>query len=165
MKKNLSVAVVGAGMGGLAVAATLQRVGIEVQVYDQAARFGRIGACRVGAMAARCSSAMPPHPMTPYMAQGAATDAARTSKAPSSATRLTAGLTHRFCRRSPARTPGCGRSAAATPAGFTVTTPGTRSSISLLHTCHCRLYDQSAPAGRQSVCGGRHAADTLQQLS
>lgn len=44
MKKNLSVAEVGAGMGGLAVAATLQRVGIEVQVYEQATRFGRIGA-------------------------------------------------------------------------------------------------------------------------
>ena len=44
MKKKLSVAVVGAGMGGLAVAATLRRVGIDVQVYEQAARFGRIGA-------------------------------------------------------------------------------------------------------------------------
>src|SRR5512144_2915077 len=45
MKKNkLSVAIVGAGMGGLAVAATLRRVGIDVQVYEQAARFARIGA-------------------------------------------------------------------------------------------------------------------------
>src|SRR3954470_19116356 len=43
-KKNLSIAVIGAGMGGLAVAATLRRVGFEVQVYEQAARFGRIGA-------------------------------------------------------------------------------------------------------------------------
>ncbi|HEX9071928.1 MAG TPA: NAD(P)-binding protein [Pseudolabrys sp.] len=34
MKRNFSVAVVGAGMGGLAVAATLRRVGIEVQVYE-----------------------------------------------------------------------------------------------------------------------------------
>ena len=42
--KKLSVAVVGAGMGGLAVAATLRRVGIDVQVYEQAARFARIGA-------------------------------------------------------------------------------------------------------------------------
>jgi salicylate hydroxylase/6-hydroxynicotinate 3-monooxygenase len=31
-------------MGGLAVAATLRQVGIEVQVYEQAARFARIGA-------------------------------------------------------------------------------------------------------------------------
>ncbi len=31
-------------MGGLAVAATLRRVGIDVQVYEQAARFARIGA-------------------------------------------------------------------------------------------------------------------------
>lgn len=43
-KKNISVAVVGAGMGGLAVAATLRQVGIDVQVYEQASRFGRIGA-------------------------------------------------------------------------------------------------------------------------
>ena len=42
--KKLSVAIVGAGMGGLAVAATLRRVGIDVQVYEQAARFARIGA-------------------------------------------------------------------------------------------------------------------------
>jgi 2-polyprenyl-6-methoxyphenol hydroxylase-like FAD-dependent oxidoreductase len=44
MTKKLSIAVVGAGMGGLAVAATLRRVGIDVNVYEQAARFGRIGA-------------------------------------------------------------------------------------------------------------------------
>src|SRR5574338_1377141 len=43
-KKKLSVAIVGAGMGGLAVAATLRKVGIDVQVYEQAARFARIGA-------------------------------------------------------------------------------------------------------------------------
>jgi salicylate hydroxylase/6-hydroxynicotinate 3-monooxygenase len=44
MKKELSVAVVGAGMGGQAVAATLRRVGFGVQVYEQAPRFARIGA-------------------------------------------------------------------------------------------------------------------------
>jgi 2-polyprenyl-6-methoxyphenol hydroxylase-like FAD-dependent oxidoreductase len=38
------VAVVGAGMGGLAVAATLGRIGLEVQIYEQANRFTRIGA-------------------------------------------------------------------------------------------------------------------------
>jgi salicylate hydroxylase/6-hydroxynicotinate 3-monooxygenase len=43
-KSKLSIAVVGAGMGGLAVAATLRRVGIDVHVYEQAARFARIGA-------------------------------------------------------------------------------------------------------------------------
>jgi 2-polyprenyl-6-methoxyphenol hydroxylase-like FAD-dependent oxidoreductase len=43
-KRKLSVAVVGAGMGGLAVAATLRKVGIDVAVYEQALRFGRIGA-------------------------------------------------------------------------------------------------------------------------
>ena len=44
MAKKLSVAVVGAGMGGLAAATTLRQVGIDVQVYDQAQRFSRIGA-------------------------------------------------------------------------------------------------------------------------
>jgi salicylate hydroxylase/6-hydroxynicotinate 3-monooxygenase len=42
--KKLSVAIVGAGMGGLAAAATLRRVGVDVAVYEQASRFGRIGA-------------------------------------------------------------------------------------------------------------------------
>jgi len=43
-KKKLSIAIVGAGMGGLAVAATLRQVGVDVQVYEQASRFARIGA-------------------------------------------------------------------------------------------------------------------------
>lgn len=43
-KKKRSIALVGAGMGGLAVAATLRRVGFDVQVYEQTARFARIGA-------------------------------------------------------------------------------------------------------------------------
>jgi salicylate hydroxylase/6-hydroxynicotinate 3-monooxygenase len=43
-KKKPSIAIVGAGMGGLAVAATLRRAGIDVAVYEQAARFARIGA-------------------------------------------------------------------------------------------------------------------------
>ena len=42
--KTLQIAVVGAGMGGLAVAATLRQAGFDVQVYEQAQRFGRIGA-------------------------------------------------------------------------------------------------------------------------
>ena len=41
---RLSVAVIGAGMGGRATAAALRRVGIEVTVYEQARRFGRVGA-------------------------------------------------------------------------------------------------------------------------
>jgi 2-polyprenyl-6-methoxyphenol hydroxylase-like FAD-dependent oxidoreductase len=44
MAKKLSIAIVGAGMGGLAAAATLRQVGIDVQVYEQAQRFARIGA-------------------------------------------------------------------------------------------------------------------------
>jgi 6-hydroxynicotinate 3-monooxygenase len=42
--KRLSVAVIGAGMGGLAAAAALRRAGIEVTVYEQARRFARVGA-------------------------------------------------------------------------------------------------------------------------
>jgi 6-hydroxynicotinate 3-monooxygenase len=42
--KKLCVAVIGAGMGGLATAAALRRAGVEVTVYEQARRFGRIGA-------------------------------------------------------------------------------------------------------------------------
>jgi salicylate hydroxylase/6-hydroxynicotinate 3-monooxygenase len=37
-------AIVGAGLGGLTVASTLRLAGFEVQVYEQAARFTRIGA-------------------------------------------------------------------------------------------------------------------------
>src|SRR6516162_11627903 len=44
MAKSLRVAIVGAGMGGLATAAALRRVGIEVTVYEQAQQFARIGA-------------------------------------------------------------------------------------------------------------------------
>jgi salicylate hydroxylase/6-hydroxynicotinate 3-monooxygenase len=44
MNNKLSIAVVGAGMGGLAVTATLRQAGFHVEVYEQAQRFGRIGA-------------------------------------------------------------------------------------------------------------------------
>jgi salicylate hydroxylase/6-hydroxynicotinate 3-monooxygenase len=43
-RRNLSIAIIGAGMGGVAVAATLRRVGFAPQVYEQAPRFERIGA-------------------------------------------------------------------------------------------------------------------------
>ena len=39
-----SIAIIGAGMGGLAAAATLRRAGFGVRVFEQAGRFGRIGA-------------------------------------------------------------------------------------------------------------------------
>ncbi len=39
-----SIAIVGAGMGGLAAAATLRGIGMQVEIYEQAARFERIGA-------------------------------------------------------------------------------------------------------------------------
>jgi len=42
--RKLSVAVIGAGMGGLATAAALQRAGIEANVYEQAHKFTRLGA-------------------------------------------------------------------------------------------------------------------------
>jgi 6-hydroxynicotinate 3-monooxygenase len=41
---KLSIAVIGAGMGGLATAAALTRAGAEVRVYEQASRFARLGA-------------------------------------------------------------------------------------------------------------------------
>ena len=44
MTKPLSIAIIGAGMGGLAAAAALRRVGIDVTVYEQATQFARIGA-------------------------------------------------------------------------------------------------------------------------
>ena len=44
MAGSLRIAIVSAGMGGLATAAALRRVGIEVAVYEQATQFARIGA-------------------------------------------------------------------------------------------------------------------------
>src|SRR5215468_3320712 len=44
MPRPLNVAIIGAGMGGLATAAALRRVGIEVTVYEQARQFARLGA-------------------------------------------------------------------------------------------------------------------------
>jgi 6-hydroxynicotinate 3-monooxygenase len=44
MARSLSVAIIGAGMGGLATAAALRRVGIGVTVYEQARQFARLGA-------------------------------------------------------------------------------------------------------------------------
>jgi 2-polyprenyl-6-methoxyphenol hydroxylase-like FAD-dependent oxidoreductase len=41
---KLSIAVVGAGIGGLSAAITLRNAGYEVHVYEQAQRFARIGA-------------------------------------------------------------------------------------------------------------------------
>jgi salicylate hydroxylase/6-hydroxynicotinate 3-monooxygenase len=39
-----SIAIVGAGLGGLTVAATLRQAGFAVRIYEQASRFARIGA-------------------------------------------------------------------------------------------------------------------------
>ncbi|MES2561191.1 MAG: FAD-dependent monooxygenase [Pseudomonadota bacterium] len=44
MKAGLDIAIVGAGIGGLAVAALLTRAGHRVQVYEQAPHFARVGA-------------------------------------------------------------------------------------------------------------------------
>lgn len=41
---RLSIAIVGAGIGGLTAAATLRRVGHDVRIYEQAQAFTRIGA-------------------------------------------------------------------------------------------------------------------------
>src|SRR6201995_165511 len=44
MAQPLNIAIIGAGMGGLATAATLRRTGIDVTVYEQARQFVRLGA-------------------------------------------------------------------------------------------------------------------------
>jgi thiol-disulfide isomerase/thioredoxin len=44
MARPLSIAIIGAGMGGLASAAALRRAGIAVTVYEQAPQFTRLGA-------------------------------------------------------------------------------------------------------------------------
>ena len=44
MKKDSSVVIIGAGIGGLAAAAALRRVGVDAVVYEQAEKFARIGA-------------------------------------------------------------------------------------------------------------------------
>ncbi|WP_395708012.1 FAD-dependent monooxygenase [Reyranella sp.] len=41
---NIDIAIIGAGMGGLAAAAALRRVGFGVTVYEQARQFTRLGA-------------------------------------------------------------------------------------------------------------------------
>jgi flavin-dependent dehydrogenase len=41
---KLSIAVIGAGIGGLTAAAALQRYGIDARVYEQAPQFLRLGA-------------------------------------------------------------------------------------------------------------------------
>jgi 2-polyprenyl-6-methoxyphenol hydroxylase-like FAD-dependent oxidoreductase len=38
------IAIIGAGMGGMAAAGTLRQAGLDVKVYEQAHQFGRIGA-------------------------------------------------------------------------------------------------------------------------
>jgi 6-hydroxynicotinate 3-monooxygenase len=40
----MRIAVVGAGIGGLTAAAALRRIGVDVEIYEQATRFARIGA-------------------------------------------------------------------------------------------------------------------------
>src|SRR5262245_29430977 len=42
--QRISIAIVGSGMGGLAAAATLRRIGVDAQVYEQAHQFARVGA-------------------------------------------------------------------------------------------------------------------------
>src|ERR1700739_1371638 len=44
MARPLSIAIIGAGMGGLATAAVLRRVGVNVKGDEQARPFARLGA-------------------------------------------------------------------------------------------------------------------------
>src|SRR5271154_356561 len=43
-ERKISIAIAGAGIGGMAAAATLRQIGIDVRIYEQAPRFARIGA-------------------------------------------------------------------------------------------------------------------------
>src|SRR5476651_2897045 len=43
-KNKLNIAIIGAGMGGLAAAAALRKTGVDVTVYEQARQFTRLGA-------------------------------------------------------------------------------------------------------------------------
>jgi len=42
--RNNRIAVIGAGIGGLAAAAVLRRIGVDVEIYEQAETFARVGA-------------------------------------------------------------------------------------------------------------------------
>ena len=44
MNANNTIAVVGAGISGLAVAIALRNIGVNVEIFEQAATFNRIGA-------------------------------------------------------------------------------------------------------------------------
>jgi salicylate hydroxylase/6-hydroxynicotinate 3-monooxygenase len=44
VKRKPHIAIVGAGLGGLTVAATLRNAGFDVRVFEQAGRFARVGA-------------------------------------------------------------------------------------------------------------------------
>jgi len=44
MRRDIRIAVIGAGLGGMTTAGLLQRAGFKVQVFEQAAAFSRIGA-------------------------------------------------------------------------------------------------------------------------
>lgn len=55
MAKAITVAVVGAGIGGLTAALALLRAGIDVEVFEQATRFGEVGAgIQMSANGTRC---------------------------------------------------------------------------------------------------------------
>ena len=44
MARNIRVAIIGAGLGGLAAAGALRQHGIEVVVYERAPQLGEVGA-------------------------------------------------------------------------------------------------------------------------
>jgi glycine/D-amino acid oxidase-like deaminating enzyme len=53
--RRTSIAIVGCGIGGLTVAASLLRAGFDVQVYEQASALGEVGAgINIGPNAAFC---------------------------------------------------------------------------------------------------------------
>ncbi len=43
-ERRIRIAIIGAGIGGLAAAAALRRVGLDVEIFEQAEKFARVGA-------------------------------------------------------------------------------------------------------------------------
>lgn len=62
--KALKVAIIGGGLGGLAAALSLLRAGLDVEIYEQAAAFGEVGAgIQIGPNASRILHRAVPAPV------------------------------------------------------------------------------------------------------
>jgi 6-hydroxynicotinate 3-monooxygenase len=77
---KLSIVVIGAGMGGLATAVALRRVGVDAQIYEQTAKFARLGAgIQIGCNAMKVLREFGLVPLSQKMSQKVAGAAVRES--------------------------------------------------------------------------------------